>query len=182
MDLTIEGADTIIADFGEYPMRVNRAMVRALNRSIASGRTVMVRKIARNTGLRSKDVRDAMRMDEASLSRPEARLGTGIKRIPLLDFQARQTARGVSYNLGRGRQTLAGAFIATMKSGHNGVFMRMTKKRLPIRELLGPSLGHVFAKYRPLGIARVQEVFEQNLDHELDFAKSQAGADAGGPD
>ena len=94
MELTIEGTDTIIADFGDKP-----AMVRALNRSISSGRTVMVREIARDTGLKSKDVRDAMRLQEATLNRPEASLGAGLKRIPLVDFQA----RGPEPSRGRGR-------------------------------------------------------------------------------
>ena len=103
---------------------------------------------------------------------------TSVKRIPLFDFGARQTKRGVSYNLG-GRKTLAGAFIATMPTGHEGVFMRKGANRLPIQERFGPSLGHVFAKYRPLGVARVQEVFASNFDHEMAFASSQVTPDGG---
>lgn len=189
MDLSFDGADTIIADFGDKPSLVTKAMVRALNRSINSGRTVMVREIARDTGLKSKDVNTAMRLREATTATPEATLGASLKKIPLIDFAARQTGRGVSYNLG-GRRTITGAFIATMPSGHRGVFartpgkfMRYQKatwhvKRQAIHEKFGPSLGHVFVKYRPAGIARVQEVFAANLAHEMDFANADKYAGA----
>jgi hypothetical protein len=85
----------------------------------------------------------------------------------------------VSYRLRGSRGRIPSAFIATMASGHTGVFARKTKKRLPIQELFGPSLGRVFAKYRPQGVARVLETFQKNFDHELAFAKSQGAPSAG---
>jgi hypothetical protein len=44
----------------------------------------------------------------------------------------------VSVEVNRGKRTLIpGAFIATMPNGHKGVFKRLGKGRLPIKELLG---------------------------------------------
>jgi hypothetical protein len=58
--------------------------------------------------------------------------------VPLVAYPARQTAKGVSVEVNRGKRTLIkGAFIATMKSGHKGVFRRRGKARLPIDELRG---------------------------------------------
>lgn len=58
--------------------------------------------------------------------------------VPLTAYPVRQTKKGVSVEVNRGKRTLVkGAFIATMASGHRGVFMRKGKARLPIRELLG---------------------------------------------
>lgn len=58
--------------------------------------------------------------------------------VPLVAYPARQTRKGVSVEVNRGKRTLvAHAFLATMKSGHEGVFRREGKARLPIRELLG---------------------------------------------
>jgi len=185
MDLSFEGVDTIVADFGAKPTQVTKAMVRALNRSIKSGQTVMVREMARDTGLKSKDVRGAMRLQEASASKPEASLGASLRRLPLITFGARGPepsfgrGRGVSYKLPGGRGRVATGFIATMRSGHRGVYVRNTKARLTIRELFGPSLGRVFARFRPAGVARVREVFASNFAHEMDFATSQGGASAG---
>lgn len=60
------------------------------------------------------------------------------KQVPLVAYPHRQTKRGVSVEVNRGKRTLIrGAFIATMRSGHEGVFRRLGKSRLPIKELLG---------------------------------------------
>jgi hypothetical protein len=58
--------------------------------------------------------------------------------VPLIAYPARQTRKGVSVEVNRGKRTLVkGAFVATMASGHKGVFRRVGKARLPIHELLG---------------------------------------------
>jgi hypothetical protein len=179
IDVSISGDQAIILDFKDRPQSVTKALVRAMNRSMASGRTIMVREIAGDTKLKSKDVRDAMPLSEATLSRPEARLSASLKKIPLIRFQARGPepsrgkGRGVTYRLGAGsRERIPNAFIATMKSGHRGVFKRVTSKRLPLIQLYGPSLGRVFEKFRAAGLARTLEAFEKNFDHELQFERS----------
>jgi hypothetical protein len=44
----------------------------------------------------------------------------------------------VNVEVDRGKRTLVkGAFVATMKSGHVGIFRREGKARLPIKELRG---------------------------------------------
>lgn len=58
--------------------------------------------------------------------------------VPLVAYPHRQTKRGVSVEVNQGKRTVvAGSFVATMKSGHKGVFKRVGAARLPIRELLG---------------------------------------------
>lgn len=197
MEITVIGGPEVDALLRDYPARITKAMVRAMNRGIGSARTLMVREIARDTGLRSTDVRNALSMREATNARPEARLATSLKRIPLIKFNARGPepsrgrGRGVTYRLSGGRGRHPNAFIATMPT-HNkrGVFVRdgegkrksprAWSKNLPIRELFGPSLGHVFAKYRSAAGARAKEQFDKNFAHELDFAASQGSV--GGAD
>lgn len=186
MILEVDSAQTEIT-LKAYPDRVGRALVRAINRAVASARTVLVREIARDTGLKASAVRKALPLREATLNRAEGRLAASLKRIPLIDFGARGPepsrgkGRGVSYRLAGGRNRLEHAFIAMMKTGHRGVFMRKAKARLGIRELKGPSLGHVFAKYRPLALARAKEIFETNFKHELEYTGGGGGvSDAGG--
>jgi hypothetical protein len=141
----------------------------------------MVQRIAADTGLRSGDIKKAMALRNASAQSLEGRLAIGLKRIPLISFNARGQepsrgkGRGVSYRLKGGSGRIGNAFISTMRSGHRGVFVRVGKTRLPIRELFGPSLGHVFAKYRPEGIARVREAFATNFASEMKFEQSRAG-------
>ena len=58
--------------------------------------------------------------------------------VPLVAYPHRQTKKGVSVEVNRGKRTLvAGSFVATMKSGHKGVFRRRGEARLPIDELRG---------------------------------------------
>jgi len=119
-----------------------------------------------------------------------ASLGASLKRISLMKFHAkgpiptRGKGRGVTYRLNGGKGRLAHAFIATMESGHQGVFerspgkfMRKSKTRQAIHEKYGPSIGQVFRKFRPVGLARALEVFQTNFDHELQFANSPGQAD-----
>lgn len=184
MEIVLIGQPEIDAALRQYPKRATRAMVRAMNRALTSGRALMVQRIAADTGLKSGTIRDAFAMRNATNERLEARLAVGLKRIPLIDFNARGPepsrgrGRGVSYRLKGGSGRIEHAFIATMKSGHRGVFARSREARLPIRELFGPSLGHVFAKYRPEGIAKVKEAFATNFARELAFENSRGPAAA----
>lgn len=58
--------------------------------------------------------------------------------VPLVAYPHRQTQKGVSVEVNRGKRTLVkGSFKATMKSGHQGVYRRRGKGRLPIDELRG---------------------------------------------
>jgi hypothetical protein len=140
MQFEVSGGPAAQADFGAMPERTKKAMVRALNRGINAARTVMVSRISKDTGLRSKDVRDALRMTPATYDRPVARMATSLKRIPLIKFGARGPepsrgkGRGVSYKLGgQGKQRVPNAFIATMPSGHRGVFVRAMGAHGPLQ-------------------------------------------------
>ncbi len=171
-----QGFDQIVRAIDGLKDGTPRAAVRALNRGIASARTSETQSIATDMGLKSKDVRAALTMKNASQSYMSASLSADMKRTPLIAFGAqgpvpsRGKGRGVTYKLNGGKSTIPNAFIASMESGHRGVFARSGKKRLPIRELFGPSIGHVFIKYRPEAIDRGQEAFMKSFDHELSGA------------
>jgi hypothetical protein len=195
---TIEllGKDAIEIDLRDYPAKVTRATMRALNRAIKSGQSVMTKAIAGDTGLKQKDVREALVLREAGGTHLVASLGASRKRLFLVDFNAkgpepsRGRGRGITYRLSGGKGRVEDAFFATMKSGHRGVFKRTPgkfmqrqkstwkHKRQAIHELHGPSIGQVFRKFRQAGLARVLDVFQKNFDHELEFVKSAGQADA----
>ncbi|HWK09901.1 MAG TPA: phage tail protein [Vicinamibacterales bacterium] len=164
----------------QYPKRAQTATMRALNRALTSGHAEVSRLVARDMGLKAGDAKAAIRSTPATTARLEVRLAASAKRIPLIKFGARQTQRGVSYNLGAGgggRKVMASAFITTVRAGntgeHQGVFMRKSKKRLPIDQKFGPSIGGVMARYRQQGIAKMREAFEARLTHELKFAATE---------
>jgi hypothetical protein len=89
--------------------------------------------------------------------------------IPLYKLGASQTRQGVTVKL---RGSYRHAFLATMKSGHRGVFLRRdADKRLPIRELFGPNPAHDITNnpdvYQAVVAEVVQEVLLPRFLHEL---------------
>jgi hypothetical protein len=96
------------------------------------------------------------------------------KPVPLATFPARQTRKGVSVEVNRGQRKLVkSAFLATMKSGHTGVFVRQGKARLPIRELYTSKISDVLqdtgAAESALGAAqrRFSSAFGYFLEREM---------------
>ena|SRR3990172_2558910 len=168
-------------------------MARALNRAILSGQTAMVKTIGADTGIAAKNIKREIRIDKAQRTRPVAAIEIVGRRIPLIAFSARGPepsrgrGRGVSYRLPGGRGRISNAFIATMKSGHRGVFRRKpgarrhgeppTRPQLPIFELRGPSIPHVFEKHFPIFRAAAEESLLKNLASEISFARGPQTAE-----
>jgi hypothetical protein len=160
----------------------SRVAVRALNKSAASANTAMVRVIAKDLGVKQEFVRDRLSVTEARPDRLVAVLRANAKRLPVMAFGAKQTGTGVSAKTPA--RKYPGAFIATMPTGHQGVFTRTSQSRsrkgmpwgspqLPIRELFGPSIALVFKKYEQVGIDRAKEQLIKNISSELRYALQQ---------
>lgn len=165
--------------------RMPKAVARSLNRAAVSARAAMVPAVASDMGVKASVAREAMAIRQATPSTLASRVVARGKPIPLIAFNARGPepsrgrGRGVTYRSKVGKGVIKDAFIATMQSGHRGVFKRVGagsrksagawSKNLPIVELHGPSVPHVFAKHYPLGIARGEESLRQNLKHEISY-------------
>lgn len=170
--------------------RAPAAIARAINRTAASVETAMARVIAADMGMNVGDVKRYISIDDATPGRPVANIRASAKPIPLIDFKARGPypsrgrGRGVTAKLKGGAGRYPTAFIATMGSGHTGVFQRAPgarrhggpphRSQLPIFELKGPSIWHVFAKHLGVGLARAAEQLPKNLRSELAFASTKA--------
>lgn len=160
-----------VRGLGRLEANAPAAIARALNRSATSANVVMVRAIAQDLGLKQGDVKDRIAIRSASPSDLRAQLIATGARIPLIKFNARERlGRGVTARLPGGRGQYPSAFIATMRSGHRGVFVRKGRPRLPIAELFGPSIPRVFEKFIPVGTARALEQLAKNLVSEMRFA------------
>ena len=174
----------------ELGKRATPAIIRALNRTAGSVRTQLSRDIAADISLKVGTVRDELKVRPAREDNLTAAVSVSGSKIPLAKFGATgpMPSRGrgtVSARIGGARKRYPGRFLAQMRSGHIGVFGRIAPstrrsagawgKNLPIAELFGPSLPHVFEKHLPAGIARGEEQLVKNLEHEIGFALSQAG-------
>ncbi len=182
-------------------------MARSLTRAATAGKTAMAAAVRKDTGLMAKYVDREIVLDRANRTDLRAALTIKGSRIPLIAFRARGPepsrgkGRGVSYHLAGGAGRVSNAFIATMGSGHRGVFKRpgsLGRKsqgprgyvdprsgsaragsgRLPIVELRGPSLPFVFEKNVETFRVVAEESLVKNLRHEIDFSLSKAAAAA----
>jgi hypothetical protein len=186
VDVRLNDID-IKAGIAALQARFPPAIRRALKRAGTSGRSTMTKLIAEDMGIAQKKVRPEIKVETGDLF---VRLTVSGGRLNLIEFSARgpEPSRGkgggVSYRLPQGRGRVPNAFIATMKSGHRGVFVRRPDARakktskgwtqLPIVELKGPSLVKVFNKRKPEGQARAAEALLKNVAHEVQWALSQS--------
>lgn len=180
LNLTIDfDADQAVQALRQWPGRTTRATMRALNRALTTGRAEMARRVAKDMGMKVGDAKEAVFVEQATAGRLSVRLAASLRRRPLYDFKARQTSKGVSHlSAGGQRVTVPGAFIVGVQTGHagvkhTGVFMRVGRARLPIRELRGVSIGHVFNRHRAAVGQVISDAFEKNLGHELAFAAGE---------
>lgn len=130
------------------------AIARALNRAAVSVRAEASRRIRERYNLRAGTVNRELTVSRASPSRLVAVVRARGKPVALAEFNARQSKakkvkgqvtvqvlRAGGRKVVRGNPRLKGKpFIATMKSGHVGIFQRVDKSRLPIRELFSISV------------------------------------------
>ena len=169
-------AKRLLANLEAYPKKTLRASIRSINRAAKSGKTAVSRVVAKDMGFKVGDVKKAISFSPATELQPRATLAASLKGIPLIKFKAkgpkpsRGKGPGVTYKKpdgGRGRAPHA--FIATMPSGHEGVFQRKgSAGRLPIRQLYGPSIGSIFDKHKDVAFERAGEQFVKEMNHELD--------------
>lgn len=164
-------------------------IARSLNRTATTIEARLARDVAKDTGLRVGVVKDEIRR-ELDVDNGSVRIVAEGRRLPLIAFDARGPepsrgkGRGVTARSFGGRKRYPHAFIATVKGplptgvvspGHRGVFQRRAGAgRLPIRQLHGPSIPHVFAKYMPAAARDAGDLLAKNLEHELEFALSRS--------
>lgn len=170
---------------------VERAVLRALN--MAGNDAIKELRVRSAEGVRDKkkiklgQVNKALHIENPENRREIAylvwRLDVSGKPIRIGEYPARKGSEGVSVEINTGKRvTIQSAFIATLKSGHKGVFVRelaganaakVTKKsksgigrahrvgRLPIRELYTTKVTDVFnnAGFVPAVLGSAQRKF-----------------------
>lgn len=109
---------------------VDKAHIQALNRTASGVRTDGSRKIKEQVNLKVGFIKKQMNVVKANKNRPQAKVVTSGKPIPIINVGARQTRKGVTVKVKRQgqRRTIKSAFIATMPQGHTGVFRRTGRR------------------------------------------------------
>ena len=174
------------------PKAMPRMMSRSINRTLTSARSGAAKGIGAEVKIRVSSIRKAIGIEKATFRRWSGTLNVRGRRVPLIEFAARQGKKGTAFTLtpGGGRMRIASAFVQTMPSGHRGVFVRMQRGggqqttidvggsadifgtgerggRRPIIQLFGPSPGGVMR--RASGLAeRVRTMAGRTLEKNID--------------
>ncbi len=171
---------------------VERATYRALNKTGGKANTILKRDISNSYNLAQKEFAANLKQVKAGPGNIQYKIvGTG-RQIPIIKAKGakKQTSLGVRINTGSGSQVLRGHFIATMPSGHTGIFRRKDgAKHKPRRNLttgspqwhaLGiterkfPSVAHMVSNTergaRVFAFVRTEYPVQlkRQLDHEAD--------------
>lgn len=169
------------------------AIVKALNLAGAAASAAVTPRIAQDMGLDEPIVQRFVKQKLATATNQRTTIAASAKRIPLVWFRAtgpqpsRGRGTGVTAQLPGGRQRYPHAFIATVAAGssrHVGVFERkqqLTRKspgawkpNLPIRELRGPSVWHVFKKFVSVGVEAGRQQLAETMRSEIRLALRRA--------
>jgi len=158
--------------------KINKAASRALNKTITTVRTQAVRAIAKDIGLKQKQVRANIILKRANRNYLQASLIASSKRFKLIevDPRAKQTAQGVRLKQQGGRRVVPHAFIVTRrKSGRLAIVKRKTSKRYPLIELRGPSVAMVFNQAVTITLMNhtANQVWIKHFNHELNYEISK---------
>lgn len=132
----------------EFQKRVRRATMRAGAEAIRKTKTEVARRVRARKAIKAATIKKGLVLrfppPGTDTAAAEWRINVSTRPIPMGAYPIRQTRTGVTVQINRGASKLVrGAFIATMKSGHRGVFMRRGKARLPLKELYSSRISDV---------------------------------------
>lgn len=119
--------------------------------------------------LRPSRIRKDIALRRATPARLEAEIGVERKTTNVVEFSARQTARGVTAAFKGGRRVLIPhAFIVRARaSGKRLVFLRTGRRRYPIRALPGPSVGGILRKHLDALLAAASRNIRGDIEQRI---------------
>lgn len=136
-----DSRDVGALELGPMKAALKRALKKAGATALRDMRAEASKRVRERKRIKGAYIRQALtlrRPKGGDISSMEWAVDVSGGAVPLVAYPHRQTKKGVSVEVNRGKRTLlAGSFVATMKSGHVGVFRRRGKARLPIEELRG---------------------------------------------
>lgn len=177
------------------------AVTRALNKTAARAKTKAGREIKEQYRIGTRLVSRFISISRAGGRKGHiATVSAEGRPMPMIAFKPRQTASGVSVDIKGRRVTVPHAFIATMRSGHRGVFARggykgsferaggqfgsfiFGRQRLPLGELFTFSLPQAFSSKVVLDrvTRHVNNEFPKVLRQEINFIFSRNATSTAG--
>ena len=177
--------DQVLAEFRQATRGLQeKATVRALNRALDQAATEANRRIRDVYNIKARAVAASFKKKRAAGGSRLANATLTIRgaRIPLIEFGARWSRRNAGATVlikkGEGRKTVPGSFIGVHgRSGARQVFVRVGRKRYPIKSLRSISLPQAFVEKTVLAAvqARARDSFTKNFRQQVDYLLARQG-------
>lgn len=159
---------------GTFSEKAPNAIANALNRAINTVAAHVSREVRKEYNIKAKDVKATLRKVRASRANLSAMVSSRGEVVPLDRFKVSpktvQPKRKKTIKVAvkkTGLKPLLGAFVADIHGIK--VFKRVTKHRLPIQRMFGPSIPQMLGneEIRNKINREGKEMFERRLDHEI---------------
>jgi hypothetical protein len=166
-----------IAEFSLERKKIDKAVVRALNRALDKVATQTGREIRKEYNVKQRAIMAALSKRKAFSGRLSARMIVEGTRLGLIEFDARWSRKmpigaTVKIKVHGGRKAVRGAFIATNRgNSYRGVWRRTGRDRYPIRNLRSISIPQAFGNKAVLAALEIHatETFNKNLQQQLRY-------------
>lgn len=126
--------------------QIEQKAQQAINRTLQRARTQMTNAVGEKLNLKKKTIRELISIQRANkIMGLMGKLTVKNKTVPLMEYNAKQNRKGVSFKIfrDRPRQLIKHAFITPDSRGRDTVFKRETQARLKIKPLYGTRVGDV---------------------------------------
>lgn len=181
---------------GDIQGMVPKVISRSINDTLSGVKTDASSEIRTVITLKKSTVDATFRTVKANTTHLSGLFESKGSPVPLIEYGARATKTGVSVQVKKGnpRSLIKGAFIATMKSGHTGVFWRQwhqavskptNKKipygklpkryRLPIAQRYGPRVPDILENQPVMSVVltKAGDRMHKNIERELNYELSK---------
>lgn len=141
--IEIQGLEEVVRLLDGVKGGAKKAITRGLNKGLSKGSTEAVKMVAQELNVTKATIRRSLYLRKATYRDPTCFLMAASRPLPFYDkfkpwkirnrvpgmhFGGRKRKAGFSFQVkkGRARTVFPGAFVATMRSGHTGIYIRRT--------------------------------------------------------
>lgn len=163
----IERAERLL---GGIPGALPKAQASAINRSLITARAEIVRAVRKEYVIKAEDIRNTIRVTNASASAPIGRIKSLGGPIPLVKFDVSKNPVRARVKKTGAKKPIKHAFRQSMGNGYQGVWIRAGKERYPLKQLYGPSIPQMIGNENVIKSVeeKALETLDKRIDHEID--------------
>lgn len=154
---------------------LDKAQASAANRSAKSTVSFFSKETRKEVNVKSSALKKQIWIRRAKPANLVSTINISGRHLSLISMGARQNRRGVTVRRLKtgGRTVLKSAFVATMPSGHVGVFRRKGKARLPIQEQFGPSVISLWSRRQEAITRHAINTLQKELKRQIKFYRDK---------